>query len=63
MQEAQRIARDLGLRLAEDVAARRDYPEQRKLIAENRREFQQKVRENSARWKHEFQYWEERGWP
>jgi hypothetical protein len=48
--------------LAEDLSAHRGYPEQRKLIAENRREFQEKVRQNSSRWKHEYVYWEERGW-
>lgn len=63
VEEAEALAFDLGVRLAEDIATRRDYPDQRTLIAENRREFQQKIRENAGRWKHEFSYWEGRGWP
>jgi len=62
MDQAESIARELGRQLAEDIAARRGYPEQRKLIDENRREFQEKVRQNSGRWKHEYAYWEDRGW-
>ena len=63
LEEAEAAAEGLGIRLAEDIAAARDYPDQRKLIAENRREFQRKIRENAVRWKHEFAYWEGRGWP
>jgi hypothetical protein len=37
--------------------------EQRKLIAENRRGFQEEVRESGGRWKHEYAYWETLAWP
>lgn len=63
VEEAVACARKLGVRFAEDVAAARGNPEQRKLVAENRREFQKKVRENSGQWKHEHAFREARHRP
>ena len=62
VEEAEKAAYGLGVRLVQDIAEKREYPDQRLLIDENRHSFQEKVRENASHWKHEFAYWEQHGW-
>lgn len=58
--EARALA--LGKVLAQDIRQKTLYFDQRQAMDANRREFQAKIRQAGEIWKHEFDYWEARGW-
>ena len=59
---AETLALALGRALADDIAAKRSYFDQRVAIDANRRAFQDKIRQNREQWPSQYAYWEKRNW-
>ncbi|MES9995930.1 NAD(P)H-dependent oxidoreductase [Desulfovibrio aminophilus] len=59
---AEARALELGRVLVNDIRAGTLYFDQRRAMDANRREFQAKIRQAGEAWKHEYDYWESRGW-
>lgn len=62
MEDAVKKAFALGKILAEDITARRDYPEQKKKLALSRAYFQNLVKMNRENWTHEYEHWDRLNW-
>jgi hypothetical protein len=62
IEEAERKALALGKSLAEDIRAKRDYIEQRKMQKETREYFKRLVKMNKDNWEHEYEYWNRLNW-
>ncbi len=52
----------LGQTLADAIESKRHYPEQEKTIAERGAFFRQLVKERKDEWKHQYDFWMEKGW-
>lgn len=52
----------LGKRMAEDMRVKKSYPEQMKLIEENKRHFARVIELRKNDWQEEYQYWVDKGW-
>jgi multimeric flavodoxin WrbA len=55
-------ALNLGQTLAEAICSKRKYVDQESAIAERGAFFRQLVKANKEAWKHQYDYWMERGW-
>lgn len=55
--DAEKRAFQLGESLAEDIKTKRIYPEQERLLNENRKYFQALVQMHREEWIHEVEYW------
>jgi multimeric flavodoxin WrbA len=62
IEEGERKALALGRSLAEDIRAKRDYIEQRKMQEETREYFKRLVKMNKDNWEHEYEYWNQLNW-
>jgi multimeric flavodoxin WrbA len=62
LEQAEKKALALGKSLAEDIRARRDYIEQRKMQEEIREHFKRLVKMNKESWEHEYEYWSRLNW-
>lgn len=61
-QDKKEEASQLGKRMAADMRAKKSYPEQLKLIEENREHFARIIELRKNDWLGEYQYWVEKGW-
>ena len=61
-EEAEKKASVLGKSLAEDIRAKRDYIEQRKMQEEIREHFKMLVKMNKESWVHEYEFWNRLNW-
>lgn len=52
----------LGEQLADAIESKRPYPEQEKAIAERGAYFRQLVKARKDEWKHQYDFWMEKGW-
>ncbi|MDD4856998.1 MAG: flavodoxin family protein [Candidatus Krumholzibacteria bacterium] len=52
----------LGKRMAADLLAKKLYPDQMKLIEDNKKHFAQIIKLRKNDWREEYQYWVEKGW-
>jgi len=59
---AEALSLELGRALADDIASRRPYFDQRTAIDANRRAFQDKIRQSREQWPYQYDYWEKKGW-
>lgn len=59
---AEELAFKLGEALADDIARKRPYFDQRVAMDANRRSFQDKIRQNKEKWKSQYEYWEKLNW-
>jgi len=55
--DAEKRAFRLGASLAGDITAKKNYPEQEKILSENRKYFQSLVQMHKDEWIHEVEYW------
>jgi len=55
-------ATDLGKTLADAIHSKRTYVDQESAIAERGAFFRQLVKANKEAWRHQYDYWMERGW-
>ena len=53
---------ELGLRLVEAIAAKKEFPEQRREIEARRSYFRQLMVKRQDQWPWEYRYWLEKGW-
>lgn len=61
-QDKKEEAFQLGKRMAADMRVKKLYPEQMKLIEENKEHFARIIKLRKNDWQEEYQYWVERGW-
>jgi multimeric flavodoxin WrbA len=52
----------LGKRMAANIREKKSYPEQIKLIEENKNHFARVMKLRKNDWAEEYQYWAEKGW-
>lgn len=62
LEDAEKKAFELGLALAGDVRAKRDYIEQREMQGEIRDYFKSLVKMHGKDWEHEYEYWNRLKW-
>ena len=55
-------ALQLGKELASDIKEKKPYPEQMKIIEEERQYFVRIIKLRKDDWQEEYQYWVEKGW-
>jgi multimeric flavodoxin WrbA len=56
-ENAEKIAFQLGEKLTEDIRVQKNYPNQRRIMKENRRYFQDLIEMYKDDWVHEYKYW------
>jgi multimeric flavodoxin WrbA len=56
-ENAEKRAFQLGENLTEDISVKKNYPNQRRIMKENRTYFQSLVKMHKDDWSHEFEYW------
>jgi len=61
-QDKKEEAFQLGKRMAADMRVKKLYPEQMKLIEENKEHFARIIKLRKNDWQEEYQYWVEKGW-
>ncbi|MGD1049264.1 MAG: flavodoxin family protein [Candidatus Krumholzibacteriaceae bacterium] len=52
----------LGKRMAVDIRTKKSYPEQMKLIEDNKVHFARIIKMRKDDWREEYQYWVDKGW-
>ncbi len=52
----------LGRTLADAIGSKRSYPEQEEAIAERGAFFRELIKSRKEEWKHQYDFWMERGW-
>lgn len=52
----------LGKKLSEDIAAKKEYPEQLAIIERGRQHFKEVIQTRKDEWREEHQYWLDKGW-
>jgi multimeric flavodoxin WrbA len=62
IENSEKKAFQLGVTLAEDISAKRDYISQREMLEENREYFMNLVKRNKTEWEHEYEYWNKLNW-
>ncbi len=62
LDEARAEAIRLGQALADAITSKRGYPEQERAIAERGAFFRQLVKDRKDEWKHQYDFWMEKGW-
>jgi len=61
-QDKKEEAFQLGKRMAADMRVKKSYPEQMKLIEENKEHFARIIKMRKGDWQEEYRYWVEKGW-
>jgi len=56
-ENAEKNAFQLGEDLTEDISLKKNYPNQRRIMKENKIYFQHLVKMHKDDWNHEFKYW------
>ncbi len=62
LEKARAEATRLGQTLVDAIGSKRHYPEQEKAIAERGAFFRQLVKDRKDEWKHQYDFWMEKGW-